>query len=127
MFVCLLYNNLQSGEMLFEIYRKSRGVSRGFYISNILTQRRLLYNKFANKNIILILQSVEYQIDFHPLKESKICQCVIDFTSTPLSLTICTRSVIYFPCVRNKNTTVFSHNFCDYFLLSNFNYWFSIL
>jgi hypothetical protein len=49
---------------------KSRSVSRGFYISNnILTSRRLLYNKNTNKNIILILQSVKYRYDFHPLRE----------------------------------------------------------
>jgi hypothetical protein len=79
---------------------KNRGVTRGFYIPNyISTPTRLLYNKFVNKNIILIAQSVEYQVDVHPLGESKNVSVCNRFRAHPLSLIICRQSVIYFPCM----------------------------
>jgi hypothetical protein len=70
---------------------KSRGVSRGFSISNNISTSKLhvLYNKYANKNIILILQSVKYKVDFHPQRESKMCQYTVGSASTPRFLTIC--------------------------------------
>jgi hypothetical protein len=55
--------------------------SRGSYISN--------YEQ-ANKNIILILQSVKYKVDFHPLRESNVCLHVIGSASTSRSSIICT-------------------------------------
>jgi hypothetical protein len=57
-FAFLLYNVTSEVKKCCLKY-KSRGISRVFYISNnISTPRRLLYNKNANKNIILILKSV---------------------------------------------------------------------
>jgi hypothetical protein len=84
---------------------KNRGVSRDFYISNnILTPRRLEYYKQANKNIILILQTVNYNVDFDPLRDTKMCQYAIDSARVLRYLIICRQSVIYFLCmyVRNK-------------------------
>jgi hypothetical protein len=81
------------------------GISQGFYIStNILTPRRLSYYKNANKNIILILQSVKYKAEFYSLRELKMCQYMIGSVHTHRRLMICRRSVIYFLhlYVRNK-------------------------
>jgi hypothetical protein len=52
---------------------KNPGVSWGFYISNnISTPRRLLYNKIANKYIILILQSIYTKLIFILFRASKM-------------------------------------------------------
>ena len=99
---------------------KNRGVSRGFYISNnISTPRRLLYNKCANKNIILILQSVNINLTFILLRESKMCQYVVSSAHNPRSLIICRRFVTNFLCVYVKNKirtclyTILLIIFCD--------------
>jgi hypothetical protein len=53
----------------------------------------------ANKNIMLIVQTVNYNVSFHPLRESKMCQYVhvIGSVRTPRYLIICRRSVNLFP------------------------------
>jgi hypothetical protein len=102
-FASLLYDNLLVSKCCLKY--KNRDVSLRFYISNnISTLMRLLYYKHANKNIILIPQTVNYIADFHPLREWKMCQYVIGSARTPCYLVICRRSVIYFLCmyVRNK-------------------------
>ena len=55
--VCEFSNNLLGVKMLFEI-KKTKALAKVFIFEtiNILTPRRLLYKKFTNKNIILILQ-----------------------------------------------------------------------
>jgi hypothetical protein len=46
----------------------------------------------------------KYKVDFHPLRESKMCKYVIGSAGTPRYLIVCRRSVIHFLCiyVRNK-------------------------
>jgi hypothetical protein len=61
----------------------------------------------------------EYKFDFHPLRESKMCQYVIGYAHTPRYLILCRQSVIYFlfMYVRNKTHaclhTILAINFKD--------------
>jgi hypothetical protein len=65
-------------------------VSQGFYIQT--TFLHLGGYHTANTNIISILQSLKYKIDFHPLRESNMYLHAIGSTRTLRSLITCSRS-----------------------------------
>jgi hypothetical protein len=75
--------------------------------------------KTQNKSIILIIQSVNYKVHFHPLRESKMCPYIIGSSRNSHYLISCRRSFIYslrmHTCIRNK--IVLIHIICRFDLL----------
>jgi hypothetical protein len=83
-FASLLYNNLRGGEM----YIKAKVLAEAFIFQTTFLYQGYYTTNTQTKNIILILQMVNYNVEFYPLRELKMCYVIV-FTCTPHYLIIC--------------------------------------
>ena len=102
-FASLLYNNIRDGEMLFKIQKLTCWPRFLYFKQHFNTKEVIIYYKHANKNIILILPSVNSKLTFILVRETKLCQYVLRSANTPRYLIVCRRSVMYFLFMYIKN------------------------